>query len=254
MAPMQVLASGVIFQEITVAGVVVKALIDSGATTSCCSHYWYKWHQAEIGPLLKDPIHVIGVSNTPIYIDGRTDGLPLQWGRANKSVSLIVIPMLEEVDIILGLDALQQLGVTTDTRAGTAEPTLIASLICPQSSWRVPARKSVVFTVTNPFLGKDGNVLFEPSKRLPPVIWGTTSLGKGYKIYIQLENTCEEDQVLSLDWEIGTAEMVEEEPDLPRTEMEETGLPSILEELSGKKRETWSPFSGNSRMFSLVRD
>ena len=136
-------------------------------------------------------------------------------------------PTLEEVDIILGMDVLQQLGVKIDTRAGTAKPTLIASLIRPRSSWRVPARMSVVITVTNPFLGKDGNILFEPRERLPPVIRGTTSLGKGSKIYIRLDNTSEEDKVLSPDWEIGTAEIVEEEPDLPRTEMEETGLLSI---------------------------
>ena len=143
MAPAQVLASDIIFQEISVAGVVVKALIDSGATTSCCSLYWHRQHQAEVGPLLKDPIHVIGVGNTPIYIDGRTDRLPLQWGRANTSVSLLVIPTLKEVDVILCMDVLQQLGVKIDTRAGIAEPTLVTSLIHPQSSWRVPARKSV---------------------------------------------------------------------------------------------------------------
>ena len=76
MAPAQVLGSNIIFQEITVARVFVKALIDSGATTSCCSRYWYKRHQVEVGPLLKDPIHVIRVGNTPIYIDGRMDPLP----------------------------------------------------------------------------------------------------------------------------------------------------------------------------------
>ena len=252
MAPAQVLASNAIFQEITVAGVVIRALVDSGATTSCCGRYWYKRHQAEVGPLLKDPIHVIRVGSTPIYIYGRTDCLPLQWGRANTSMSLLVIPTLEEFDINLGMDVLQQLGVKIDTRAGIAEPTLIASLIRPQLSWRVPARKSVVFTGTNPFLGKDGNVLFEPSEKLPPVICGTTSLGNGSKIYITLENTSEEDQVLSANWEIGTAEIVEEEPDLPRTEMGETGLPSIPEDLSEKKK-TWRPFSRNSRMYSLVR-
>ena len=94
-------------------------------------------------------------------------------------MSLLVIPTLEEVDITLGMDVLQQLGVKIDTRAGTVEPTLVAALIRPQSSWRVPARKSVVFAVTNPFPGKEGNVLFEPSEKLPPVIRGTTSLGKG---------------------------------------------------------------------------
>ena len=45
LAPGQVLASESIFQELTVAGVVAKALIDSGATTSCCSQYWYKRHR-----------------------------------------------------------------------------------------------------------------------------------------------------------------------------------------------------------------
>ena len=129
--------------------------------------------------MLKDPIHVIGVSNTPIYIDGRTDRLPLQWDRVSTSVSLLVIPTLEEVDIILGMDVLQQLGVKIDTRACIAEPTLVASLVRPQSSWRVPARKSVVFAVTNPFQGKEGNVLFEPSEKLPPCYSGHNVLRKG---------------------------------------------------------------------------
>ena len=132
MAPAQVLAPDIIFQEVMIAGVVVKALIDSAATTSCCSRYWYKRHHAEVGPLLQDQIHVIGVGNTPIYIDGRMDRLPLKWGRATTSVSLLVIPTLEELDVILGIDVLQRLGVKIDVRAGTAEPTLVASLIRPE--------------------------------------------------------------------------------------------------------------------------
>ena len=179
---------------------------------------------------------MIGVGNTPIYIDGRTDRLPLQWGRANTSVSLLVIPTLEEVDVILGMDVLWQLGVKNDTRAGTAEPTLVASLIHPQASWRVPARKSVVFAASNPFQGRERNVLFEPSEKLPHAIWGTTSLGRGNKLYIRLESTSVDDQVLNPEWEIGTAEIVKKEPDLPRTEINEVGLPSVLEDLSPKKK------------------
>ena len=197
MSPAKVLASDIIFQEVTIAGVVVKALIDSGATTSCCSRHWYKRNHAEVGPLLQDPIHVIGVSNTPIYIDGSTDRLPLKWGRATTSESLLVIPTLEELDVILGMDILQQLGVKIDTRAGTEEPTLVAPLICPQASWRALARKSLVFKVQNPFQEPERNVLFEPSEKLPLAIRGTTSLGRGNKIYIRLENTSEDDQVLN---------------------------------------------------------
>ena len=192
---------------------------------------------------------MIGVGNTPIYIDGRTDQLPLQWSRASTSVSLLVIPMMEEVDIILGMDVLQQLGVKIDTRAGTAEPTLVASLIRPQLSWRVPAREYVDFAVANSFQGKEGDVLFEPSEKLPLVTQGTTSLGKGNKMYIRLENTSEDDQVLNQDWEIGTAEIVEEEQDIPRTEIEEAGLPAIPADLSHEKK-TWRPYSEFQDVFT----
>ena len=134
------------------------------------------------------------------------------------------------------MDVLQRLGVKIDTRAGTAGPTLIASLIWPQEPWRIPTRKSVVFEVKNPFKEPQCNVLFEPSEKLPTAITGMTSLGKRNKIYIHLENTSEDDQVLNPKWEIGMAEVIEEEPDLPRTEIDEVGLPSIPDNLSPKKK------------------
>ena len=92
-------------------------------------------------------------------------------------------------------------------------------------------------------------MLFEPSEKLPHDIRGMRSLGKENKIYIRLENTSEDDQVLNPEWEIGTAEIVEEEPDLPRTEIDEVGLPSVPEDLSPKKKEkkTGSLTSGVSR-------
>ena len=150
-------------------------------------------------------------------------------------MSLLVILTLEDLDVILCMDVLQRLGVKIDPRAGTAEPTLVASLICPQT-WRISARKSVVFEVKNPFKEPQRNVLFEPSEKLPTAIRGTTSLRKGNKIYIRLEYTSEDEQVLNPEWEIGTAEVVDEEPDLPRTEIDEVGLPSIPDELSPKKK------------------
>ena len=70
MAPAQTHMSSVVLQEVMVAGVVVRALIDSGATTSCCSRGWYMRHQVEIGPLIQDKTQVIGVGNTPIFVDG----------------------------------------------------------------------------------------------------------------------------------------------------------------------------------------
>ena len=82
MAPTQVLTSNIIMQEVQITGVTEKAQVDCGATTSCCSRHWYKRYHAEVGSLIPDLTHVIGVGNTPIYIDGRTDMLPLRWGKA----------------------------------------------------------------------------------------------------------------------------------------------------------------------------
>ena len=46
-------------------------------------------------------------------------------------------------------------------------------------------------------------MLFEPREKLPPVIRGMMSLGRGNKIYVRLENISEDDQVLNPEWEIG---------------------------------------------------
>ena len=151
MAPTQTYASSVVIQEVMVAGLLVKALIDSGATTWCCSQGWYRRHQVEIGPLIQDKTLVIGVGNTPIFVDGRTSGLPFEWKKAMTTVSFLVIPTLVKPDVILGMDLLQRLGVKIDTKVGVAELTVLVSHVQPLETWRVPARKSVVFQVGIPF-------------------------------------------------------------------------------------------------------
>ena len=75
---------------------------------------------------------------------------------------------------------------------------------------------------------------------MPSALRGTTSLGRGEKIYVRIENVSEEEQILNPDWEIGTMEVVEEEPDFPQAEAEEAGLPPIPDELSAKQRKELS--------------
>ena len=112
-------------------GVSVKALIDSGATTSCCSRRWYQKYHVEIGPFIHDQTQVIGVENTPIFVDGRTARLPLEWKEATTTVSILVELTLIEPDVILDMDLLQLLGVKIDTKAGVAEPTVLVSYVQP---------------------------------------------------------------------------------------------------------------------------
>ena len=65
-------------------------------------------------------------------------------------------------------------------------------------------------------------------------------MGRGEKIYVRIENVSKEEQILNPDWEIGTMEVVEEEPDFPRAEAEGAGLPPIPSELNAKQRKELS--------------
>ena len=106
-APAHMHISSVILQEVVITGVSVKALIVSGATTSCCSRRWYQKYHVEIGPLMRDQTQVIDVENNPIFVDGRTGRLPLAWKEATTTMSFLVVTTLIEPDVILGMDLLQ---------------------------------------------------------------------------------------------------------------------------------------------------
>ena len=116
------------------------------------------------------------------------------------------------------------------------EPTVLVSHVQPLETWRISARKSVAFQVRNPFTEHHRDVLFKPSEKLPAVVRGTTSLRQEEKMYVRLENTSKEEQILNTDWEIGTVEVVEEEPDYPRVEMEEARLPPVPEGLTAAQK------------------
>ena len=55
---------------------------------------------------MHDQTQVISMENTPIFADGRTARLPLEWKEATKTVSFLVVPMLIEPGVILGMDLL----------------------------------------------------------------------------------------------------------------------------------------------------
>ena len=133
------------------AGVVVRALVDSGASTSCCTRKWYQRYQQEVGLLQRDATKIVGVGNIPINVDGRTGRLPLEWNDAKSFLILLVIPTLEEPDMILGMDVLQRLGVKINAKTGTAQPTMLITKLKPEESWKVPARTSIVFSLKNPY-------------------------------------------------------------------------------------------------------
>ena len=145
MAPVMEKASPLIMEQVCIAGVKVNALIDTGATTSCSRWGWYKQWSAQLGPLLKSTMVVVGVGNKPIQVKGTAGSLELEWGQSQGHCELIVIPTLEGVDVILGMDVLKQMDVEIQIAAGRAQPnqspTLVASVRDGKkpegSSWQI---------------------------------------------------------------------------------------------------------------------
>ena len=140
MAPCQELSNN-ITAKVVIAGMEVEALIDSGATTSCCGYRWYLKNKTWIGPLQPDLTRVIGVGNIPIEVKGRTDLLPFQWKDAEHRISLLVVPTLEKPEVILGMDIMTQLGVKIDIRSREAAPTRIPNYVRPMETWKIPSKK-----------------------------------------------------------------------------------------------------------------
>ena len=75
-------------------------------------------------------------------------------------VSFLVVPTLTEPDVILGMDLLQRLGVKIDAKAEVAKPTMLVSHVQPFETWRIPARKSMVFPIRNPFPEKKKKIFY----------------------------------------------------------------------------------------------
>ena len=76
-APVVNKPSPLVTAEVTIAGVKVVALIDTGATSSCCRWGWYDQWKTHLGPLRKSDTLVIGVGNVPVELRGITHHLEL---------------------------------------------------------------------------------------------------------------------------------------------------------------------------------
>ena len=241
MAPVLSQSSPLIVVTVSIAGVQVKALIDTGATASCCRWGWYKRWKAHLGPLVETDKTVVGVGNDPIKAKGLTDVVELEWDDVVGPCQLVILTTLQEVDVILGMDVLMRFGVEIEASEGRAWPGLPKrSKQIPRSSLespsdkamvlgvnvKIPAGKSRVFFMDNEL---EGLVLFEPGLELPEGLQGIPSLGTGKKIAVQLDNHSEKDIVLNPQWTLGRAyavQLVVKEPPAARKQLPE--VPSTL--------------------------
>ena len=115
-------ASELIFVKVSIAGVEVDALVDTGATTSCCKWDWYQEWKDHLGALIKSKVRIIGVGHDPIKVKGLTKPLALQWDGVGGQFQLMVLTALTDEDVVLGMDVLRQLDVKINFKNPVASP------------------------------------------------------------------------------------------------------------------------------------
>ena len=143
MAPVLDKASQLIGAKVTIAGVEVAALVDTGATTSCCRWGWYKKWKSHLGSLRHSSTMAVGVGNVPIEVKGLSKPLMLKWDSVEGQCQLMVLTTLTDVDVILGMDVFSQFDIKIDSRNQVASPEreLCTSLILDENV-KVPPGKS----------------------------------------------------------------------------------------------------------------
>ena len=114
--------SDLIFVTVSIAGVEVVALVDTGATTSCCRWEWYHQWKDHLGAVIKSKVRIMGVGPDPIKIKGLTRPLTLYWDGVGGKFQLMILTALTDVDVVLGMDVLSQFDVKIDFKKQVASP------------------------------------------------------------------------------------------------------------------------------------
>ena len=115
-------ASQLINVKVSIAEVEVVALVDTGATTSCCRWGWYKKWKSHLGSLRHSSTMVVGIGNVPIEVKGLSKPLMLLWDGVGGQCQLMVLSTLTDVDVVLGMHVLSQFNVKIDFRNQVASP------------------------------------------------------------------------------------------------------------------------------------
>ena len=200
--------SPLVTAEVTITGVKVVALANTGATSSCCRWGWYDQWKAHLGPLRQTDSLVIGMGNVPVELKGMTQALELEWESVVDHCEKMVLSTLEDVDIISGMDIISRLDVQIIGRAKDANPrpeSVPCEVLRLGQKVVIPAEKSCVFFQANTVAEL---TLFEPSDRLPEGLLGLPTLSEGSRVAVQFDNLTKGDITLIPKWEVGTISSV----------------------------------------------
>ena len=108
--------------QLTLEGIPVLGLVDTGASVTCLGFSVWWRYRAQRGPLRQFEGTVHGAHGKPLQIAGKTKHLDLQWCEARRRACFIVIVGLESPPCLIGMDIMRPLRVHIDVTIGTATP------------------------------------------------------------------------------------------------------------------------------------
>ena len=122
MAPVGCPVAPPISSQLSIEGIPVLGLVDTGASVTCLGFAIWWRYRAQWGALKQFEGTVHGAHGKPSNIAGRTEHLDIQWGEARGRASFIVIVGLESPHGLIGMDIMRLLRVPIDVTNGTATP------------------------------------------------------------------------------------------------------------------------------------
>ena len=122
MAPVGCAVALPISGQLSIEGIPVLGLVDTGASVTCLGFAIWWRYRAQWGALKPFESTVHGAHGKPLNIAGRTEHLDIQWGEARVRASFIVIVGLESPPCLIGMDIMRPLRVHIDVTKGTATP------------------------------------------------------------------------------------------------------------------------------------
>ena len=108
--------------QLSIEGIPVLGLVDTGASVTCLGFAIWWRYRAQWGALKQFEGKVHGAHGKPLNIAGRTEHLDIQWGEARSRASFIVIVRLELPPCLIGMDIMRPLRAHIDVTNGTATP------------------------------------------------------------------------------------------------------------------------------------
>ena len=108
--------------QLTLEGIPVLGLVDTGASVTCLGFSVWRRYCAQWGPLRLFEGTVHSAHGKPLRIAGKTQHLDLQWGKARGRACFIIIVGLESPPCLIGMDIMRPLRVRIDVTNGTATP------------------------------------------------------------------------------------------------------------------------------------